>query len=54
MNIYLAPNLIISPKCKIYSGEEQINEESIYTHTFLCMPMHVAVAVFHDYTASVW
>ena len=38
MNIYAAPNLIISPKRKVYSrewggGMEALNDESIYTHT---------------------
>ena len=37
MNIYKAPNLIISPKRKIYRkwrGAGALNDESIYTHTY--------------------
>ena len=37
MNIYKAPNLIISPKRKVYrregGGAGALNDESIYTHT---------------------
>ena len=37
MNIYKAPNLIISPKRKAYrrggGGARVLNDESIYTHT---------------------
>ena len=33
MNIYKAPNLIISPKRKVYRrGGGALNDESIYTH----------------------
>ena len=38
MNIYKAPNLIVSPKCKVYRrgvgvwGAGALNDESIYTH----------------------
>ena len=36
MNIYKAPNLIISPKRKVYrrggGGAGALNDESIYTH----------------------
>ena len=37
MNIYKAPNLIISPKRKVYrrgGGAGALNDESIYTHTY--------------------
>ena len=40
MNIYKAPNLIVSPKCKVYRrgvgvwGAGALNDESIYTHTY--------------------
>ena len=39
MNIYKAPNLIISPKRKVYRkgggrGTGALNDESIYTHTY--------------------
>ena len=39
MNIYKAPNLIISPKRKVYRrgggrGAGALNDESIYTHTY--------------------
>ena len=35
MNIYKAPNLIISPKCKVYRREGgALNDESMYTHTY--------------------
>ena len=39
MNIYKAPNLIISPKRKVYrrgagAGAGALNNESIYTHTY--------------------
>ena len=33
MNIYKAPNLIISPKRKVWGGGGRINNESIYKHT---------------------
>ena len=38
MNIYKAPNLLISPKRKVYrrgggGGAGSLNDESIYTHT---------------------
>ncbi len=36
MNIYKAPNLIVSPKRKVYrrgGGAGALNDESIYTHT---------------------
>ena len=38
MNIYKAPNLIISPKRKVYrrggGARGALNDESIYTHTY--------------------
>ena len=37
MNIYKAPNLIISPERKVYrrgGGAGALNDKSIYTHTY--------------------
>ena len=36
MNIYKAPNLIISPKRKVYrmGGGGALSNESVYTHTY--------------------
>ena len=41
MNIYKAPNLIISPKRKVYrrgGGAGALNDEPIYIHTLSLLP----------------
>ena len=48
MNIHKAPNLIISPKRKVYrrGGErrEALNDEYIYTHTYtLSLPLSLSL-----------
>ena len=57
MNIYKAPNLIISPKRKVYrSGEGDgggaLNDKSIYTHThalsFSLSPPPTHTHIYHS------
>ena len=47
MNIYKAPNLIISPKCKVLGGGG-INDESIYTHTLSLSHKHTYYTHTHN------
>ena len=55
MNIYKAPNLIISPKRKVYRrggggrGAGALNDESIYTHTYsLSLPLPIHTCIYHS------
>ena len=55
MNIYIVPNLNISPKCKVYGrgGEEgAINNESIYTHTYTLSLSHTHTHAHTSITVS--
>ena len=49
MNIFKAPNLIISPKRKVYRrGGGALNDESIYTHTYTLSPPHLHTYIYHS------
>ena len=56
MNIYKAPNLIISPKRKVYrrcvgGGRGALNDESIYTHMLslsLSLPSPLHTHIYHS------